>query len=143
MIEAVNSILANAAASRGTVEQQSTARSLSANPEKVQEAARVPYVSPYISVDRNFNRAILQIRDSDTGDVVRQFPTEGQLRAYQNAQQFSERQKAQADSQLRQASGGSSTPRASVEAPTVADVAPPQASSGDVSVPTTPVQTEA
>ena len=94
MIEAVNSVLANASAARPVVAQQSTSNSLSANPDRVQQSAvKTPYVSPYISIDRQYNRAVLQIRDSDTGDVVRQFPTEGQLRAYQNAQQFSERQK--------------------------------------------------
>jgi len=93
MIEAVNSVLSNASASRAVAEQQSTARSFAANPQKTQESAvRTPYVSPYISYDRNYNKAVLQIRDSDTGDVLRQFPTQTQLRAYQTAQQISERQ---------------------------------------------------
>ena len=130
MIEAVNSVLSTISASRGIADQQSTARSLSANPEKIQEAAKVPYVSPYISIDRGYNKAVLQIRDSDTGDVVRQFPTEGQLKAYRTAQQFSERQKAQSDSQLREATSGNNTQQqASVESPVVTDVAAPQASS--------------
>jgi uncharacterized FlaG/YvyC family protein len=128
MIEAVNSVLSNVSASRGVADQQSTARSLSANPEKIQEAARAPYVSPYISIDKSSSRAILQIRDSDTGDVVRQFPTEGQLRAYQNAQQFSDRQKAQTDRQVREATGASPEAASSVEAPVVADVAAPSVS---------------
>jgi len=93
MIEAVNSVLSNVSASRGQAEVQSTSRSLAANPQKVQETAQsTPYVSPYISYDNNFNKAVLQIRDSNTGDVVTQYPTETQLRAYQVAQQNSERQ---------------------------------------------------
>ena len=93
MIEAVNSVLSNAPASKAVVEQQSSARSLSANPQKIQEAAvSVPYVSPYISLDGSSNRAILQIRDSDTGDVLSQYPTKTQIRAYQNAQEYSQRQ---------------------------------------------------
>lgn len=140
MIEAVNSVLSNATASRGAAEQQSTARSLSANPEKIQEVAKTPYVSPYISIDKSSSRAILQIRDSNTGDVVRQFPTEGQLRAYQNAQQFSDRQKASADRQIREASGASAQPQASVDAPTVTDVAAPSAPSQPAP---TSVETEA
>lgn len=145
MIEAVSSILSSAVASRGAIEQQSTARSLTANPEKIQEAAKVPYISPYISLDRNYNKAVLQIRDSETGDVVRQYPTEGQLRAYRNAQQFSERQKAQANNQLREATGGNSVPTPSVESPVVADVAAPQATSIDlpqVSAPQSPTSIE-
>lgn len=126
MIEAVNSVLSNASSSRSVVEQQATTRSYAANPEKTQEAAtKTPYVSPYISIDRNYNKAVLQIRDSDTGDVIRQFPTEGQLKAYRTAQQFSERQKAQAESQLKQANGASqvSSSSSQVEVSTTPDVA--------------------
>lgn len=125
MIEAVNSVLSNAPVNRTAVESQSTSRSLSANPDKIQEAAKTPYVSPYISIDRQSNRAILQIRDSDTGDVVRQFPTEGQLKAYRTAQEFSNRQKAQADTELRQANGASESSNTSVDVPVAADVAAP------------------
>lgn len=89
MIEAVNSVISNSSVAKVPAEQQSTVRSLSANPDKVQEVAQAPYVSPYISIDRNSSKAILQIRDSDTGDVLRQFPTEGQLKAYRSAQQTS------------------------------------------------------
>lgn len=96
MIEAVNSVLSNTSANRVATEQQSTLRSYATNPDRVQEVARAPYVSPHISIDKNYNKAILQIRDSDTGDVLRQYPTEGQLKAYRTAQQFSERQKARA-----------------------------------------------
>lgn len=96
MIEAVNSVLSNGAASKNVAAQTSTAKSLSANPDKVQEAARAPYVSPYISVDRRTNQTVLQIRDSDTGDVVRQYPTQGQLKAYQTAQEITTRREAQA-----------------------------------------------
>lgn len=86
MIEAVNSVLSNAVLARGSAEQQSVARSFAANPEKVQEVAQAPYVSPYISMNLEYDKAVLQIRDSDTGDVVRQFPSESQLEAYRKAQ---------------------------------------------------------
>ncbi len=99
MIEAVNSVLSNASNVRASVEQNSTARSQSANPDKTQEAAKTPYVSPYISIDSQSNRAVLQIRDSNTGDVVAQYPSEGQLKAYQSAQRLS----AQADKAEEQA----------------------------------------
>ena len=92
MIEATNSVLSNASVTRVAAEQQSTARSLAANPDKLQEVAKAPYISPYISIDRNANKAVLQIRDSDTGDVLRQYPTESQLRAYRNAQEVAARE---------------------------------------------------
>lgn len=122
MIEAVNSVLSNASVSRGIAEQQSAARSFAANPQKIQESAvRTPYVSPYISFDRNFNKAVLQIRDSETGDVVRQFPTQTQLRAYQTAQQYSDRQ-SQVQEPNTAPSSQEATPVSEVSAPSI-DVA--------------------
>ena len=138
MIEAVNSVLSNSSASRTAVEQTSTVRSTAANPQRIQEAAQAPFVSPAISIDRQSSRAIIQIRDSDTGDVVRQFPTEGQLKAYRQAQEFSDRQKAQADNELREANGASSQGTASAEVPVAADVVAPAASAASA-----PVETEA
>lgn len=87
MIEAVNSVLSNAPYTKAVAEQQSVATSYAANPERIQQAStQAPYISLYIKVDTNFDKAILQIRDSDTGDVVRQIPTESQLEAYRRAQ---------------------------------------------------------
>lgn len=86
-IEAVNSVLSNAPYTRAVAEQQSVANSYAANPERVQQAVlQAPYLSLYIKVDVNFDKAILQIRDGDTGDVVRQIPSEAQLEAYRRAQ---------------------------------------------------------
>ncbi len=96
MIEAVNSTLSASSATRNVAAQNSTANSLSANPDKVQQVAQAPYVSPYIAIDRSSNRAVLQIRDSDTGDVVRQFPTQGQLDAYRTTQEFTTRSEQEA-----------------------------------------------
>lgn len=98
MIEAVNSVLSNASVIRVAAEQQSTVRSYAANPERIQEAAKAPYLSQHIALDGRSNKAVLQIRDTDTGDVLRQFPTEGQLKAYRVAQQFSDRRAAEAKS---------------------------------------------
>ena len=87
MIEAVNSVLSNAPYTKAVVEQQSVARSFAANPSRVQEASiQAPYLSLYIKVDTNFDKAILQIRDNENGDVLRQIPTESQLEAYRRAQ---------------------------------------------------------
>ncbi len=97
MIEAVNSVLSNAPLTKAVVEQQSVAKSYAANPARVQEATSVaPYISLYIKVDTNFDKAVLQIRDSDTGDVVRQIPTESQLEAYRRAQTSNSIRPAQA-----------------------------------------------
>ncbi len=85
MIEAVNSVLQTAPIVRGSSEQVSTADSFAANPERVQKVAQAPFVSPYIHVDVNYNKAVLQLRDSDTGDVENQFPSRPQLEAQARA----------------------------------------------------------
>lgn len=87
MIEAVNSVLSNAQVLRGSTEGIDSARSFAANPERVQEIStpQAPFISPFISVDVNFDTAVLQIRDSDTGDVVQQFPSEARLEEQQRA----------------------------------------------------------
>ena len=87
MLEAVNSVLSNAQYTRAVVEQQSVSNSYAANPERIQQAStQAPYLSLYIKVDTNFGKAILQIRDNESGDVLRQIPTESQLEAYRRAQ---------------------------------------------------------
>jgi hypothetical protein len=96
MFEAVNSTLSNAPLIRAQAEQASAARSFAANPEKVQEAPQAPYVSPYIYMDVNYNKAVLQIRDSDTGDVVRQIPTEPALEAARRFVESKPTQRAEA-----------------------------------------------
>ena len=85
MIEAVNSVLSNAPLLRGNAEQATSARAV-ATAETVSRVPQAPYVSPYISFDTNFDKAVLQIRDGDTGDVVRQFPSESALEAVRRAQ---------------------------------------------------------
>lgn len=47
---------------------------------------QAPYLSLYIKVDVNFDKAILQMRDNESGDVLRQIPSESQLEAYRRAQ---------------------------------------------------------
>ncbi len=79
MLEAVNSVLQTSPLTKATAERVSTAESYASNPDKVQKVAQAPYVSPYIHVDLTFDTAVLQIRDSDTGDVLTQFPSESRL----------------------------------------------------------------
>lgn len=82
MIEAVNSVLANSSLLRGNAEQGGQPRAnVAALQNSKVEAPVAPYVSPYIQVDLQANKAVVQIRDSNTGDVVRQFPSEATLRA--------------------------------------------------------------
>ena len=85
MIEAVNSAVANASLIRTNGDQSQQARlssiASSSNTEEGVELQLAPYVSPFIEMDTNFNKAVLQIRDSSTGEVQRQFPSETTMRA--------------------------------------------------------------
>ncbi len=93
MLEAVNSVLSNASYTKAVADQQSVVTSYAANPAAVQKASlQAPYISLYIKVDVNFDKALLQLRDPDTGDVVQQIPSETQLEAYRRAQQVAQRQ---------------------------------------------------
>ena len=66
---------------RAQTEQASVAESYAANPERVQRVLpQAPYVSPYIYIDVAHNRAVLQLRNGETGDVEGQFPSEASLR---------------------------------------------------------------
>ncbi len=84
MIEAVNSVLANASLVRTGSGQDDVVR---AEVQRAQnDVPKAPYISPYISLDNNYNAAVIQIRDSETGDVLTQFPSESRLRAKQQEQ---------------------------------------------------------
>lgn len=79
MIDAVGSLVLNTPYLRSAAEQVDAARAYAANPERIQETPKAPYISPYVFVDVYFDKAVLQIRDSETGDVLTQFPAENQL----------------------------------------------------------------
>ena len=86
MIEAVNSVLANAQVLRGNAGHVAVEQALSvvsSDDDGEVTVPQAPFVSPYIAVDLDTNTAVLQIRDSDTGDVIRQFPSETRLQARQ------------------------------------------------------------
>ena len=86
MIEAVSSVMAAAPFVRANAEQSSPARSFASSPESIQKPPRAPYISPVISLDTESDKAVLQIRDAETGDVVNQFPSEQTIKARQRAE---------------------------------------------------------
>ncbi|MEM7680167.1 MAG: hypothetical protein AAF182_04115 [Pseudomonadota bacterium] len=81
MIEAVNSVLSNSQALRSGGDGIDVAKAPVPARSSVSDISVpvAPFISPYIQVDVNNNAAILQIRDSDTGDVLNQFPSEARL----------------------------------------------------------------
>ncbi len=98
MLEAVNSVISNAPLLRGNAEQASAARSFASNPDRVQEVAQAPYISPYISVDNDYNKAVLQLRNSRTGDVEDQIPSEERLAQIRAAEERRQLETLQAQS---------------------------------------------
>lgn len=88
MIEAVAANISSASALRAVAEQTSTTQSFSSNPNRIQAAAIVaPYLSPHVDLNGGNSKPIFVVRDAETGDNIRQFPTEGQIRAYQRAKE--------------------------------------------------------
>lgn len=87
MIEAINASISTASSVRAIAQQASAVESLAANPARVQRVPMVTnYSSKYVQISPDI-KPIFVVRDTDTGESLRQFPTEGQIRAYQRAQQ--------------------------------------------------------
>ena len=49
------------------------------------ELAKVSYFSPVTRIDVETQRAVLQYRNAETGQLIRQYPSEKQIQAYQRA----------------------------------------------------------
>ncbi len=84
MIDAVNSTIANTLPMRSGVSLDGVEPPV---PSEAPRAPQAPFVSPYIAVDLDFDKAVLQIRDSETGDVKQQFPTQSRLIQLSRAQE--------------------------------------------------------
>lgn len=85
MIEALNAVVSNSQLVRAVAEQTSSSNSFAANPTRVQSAAvTAPYLSPHVDLSGG-SKPIFVVRDLETGQHIRQFPTEAQIRAYQTA----------------------------------------------------------
>lgn len=91
MIEAVNSVISNASLLRQSAQQVAVAVQASESAESVAKVPLAPYISPAIHVNYDFDTAVLAIRDSDTGDVLAQFPSESALEARQRAEAVRDR----------------------------------------------------
>lgn len=124
MIEAVNSVLANASLVRGTTNQIDASRAPDIDTE-APSAPQAPFISPFISIDAGSNTAVIQIRDSETGDVLRQFPSETTIATRQRQEQLSEVQQSNAQQRVQ-----NNTEFTVQEAPNVSVSAPSGGTSG-------------
>lgn len=143
MIEAVKSTVANSALLRGSVEQSSTLNSFAANPDKVQQVSQAPYVSPTVRVDVNTKIAILEFRESVSGEVLAQIPSEQAIRTYKLREAKEDAElAAQLTKRPNTAQKGSAVPTTSAPAP-VQESAPAPTSNEPTFSNTTPAISEA
>lgn len=84
MIEAVNSAVASAQVLRSSNERNGGAAASSSEPASV-TAPQAPFISPFVTFNTDRNVAVLQLRDSQTGDVVEQIPSETTLARQEQA----------------------------------------------------------
>lgn len=112
MIEAVNAAISTAPSVRAMAQQVAASESFSANPSNIQKAAiSTAYSSKYIELAPDI-KPIFIVRDTSTGESVRQFPTEAQIRAYQRAQES--RANAKFEAQFEAQIGGNDAEKAAV-----------------------------
>lgn len=137
MIEAVNASLANAQILRGNAEGAnsvanvaSSANTAPAEPRDAPQVPQAPYVSPYIAIDLDNNTAVLQIRDSETGEVEQQYPSETRLR-----QQAREAAREAAPSGIREPVSSDSSSIITVQDVTSAPVSNVQGGSAQAATP--------
>lgn len=114
MIEAVTSAVSNAQQVRAATDQTATLNSFAASQQAVESVSRgpvAPYLSLNVAVDTTYDTAIFQIRDSGTGDVIDQFPSEPTLqqRQAQAARQEAAREEAARQQQAPSTADVSST----------------------------------
>lgn len=131
MLEAVSSALQTAPSVRGHAEQASTLESFAANPGRVQKVLQAPYISPYVRVDVNFDKAVLELRDSDTGDVVTQIPSMPRLEAIRR--EVARQQAAEAAPPVHQSQSAQAFVQQTSPEPAHTDAPPPQTGVGSAS----------
>lgn len=85
MIEAVNSSIANAQFLRGSIEQQEQ-RTEAPAPREPVDFVQAPFISPVVSIDTDYNTAVLLLRNSESGEVVDQIPSESSLETQNRTQ---------------------------------------------------------
>lgn len=143
MIEGVNASIASSALVRPAVDQVERVASYAANPDQVQRVAAPPYLSLNVAMNYTIDKAVLQFRDADSGEVLSQIPSEKQIKAYRRAAAEQPAiYKPKADAVEAQAAIVTPTP----EAAPVEVAAPVQVDSGggeDTSAPATPVEIDA
>lgn len=86
MIEAVNSTLQASQIVRPAQDSlQQDSEPVSIDIERERNFAQAPYISPAVDYNLEFDRAVLVLRDSATGEVTDQIPSDSRLEAQARA----------------------------------------------------------
>lgn len=90
MISAVNIVEnSNMLSAKLRAEPAPSAQNIMASlPEFAQIAP--PYISPFVRVDSKTQQAVLMLRETESGEVLRQYPTKKELMAYSRSQAVDE-----------------------------------------------------
>lgn len=130
MIDAVNNISANAASTQKSAAQASRSQPAADVLTKKQPAPQAPSTaaSAHIRIDNQLDMAIIEYRSSDTGDVVRQYPTEAQIQAFSRAAETEPQETVQPQQSAEASSGAEQAAAPEVKA---ADVPEPAATAAD------------
>lgn len=78
-------------------------------PETPARVPRESFTSSRIRVDNFLDLAILEVRSQETGDIIRQYPTERQIEAFQRAAELDSRRSDAAENSANNAPSVSST----------------------------------
>ena len=85
MIEGVNTSIAQASLTQGTI-ISATEANLASEASRASITNNQPrFISRFIAFDQELNTTIFQIRNSETGEVERTIPSDAQIQAYQRA----------------------------------------------------------
>lgn len=118
MIDAVNTSTVQSASLRPT------SQTVAFSPVSAAASFSSQYVSSRIRMDNQLNVAILEFRSGSSGEVIRQYPTEFQLRAFQRAAQLETPENSPALDVTLSEGAVSGPATGSVDIPTVAVAAP-------------------
>lgn len=88
MIDAVSTLSVQSGAMRGNPQSVSSFVTTGAGVDK--SYANLPKLGTrlYVRIDSAAERAILEVRASETGEVVNQYPSEAQIKAFQRAEKL-------------------------------------------------------
>ena len=88
MIDAVSTLSVQSGAMRGNSQNVASLAATGAGVDKSSSSLPKLGTRLYVRIDSAAERAILEVRASETGEVVNQYPSEAQIKAFQRAEKL-------------------------------------------------------